>query len=268
MMSKTEPTPDANLAEQLQRLLQAIESSSRAILPSTDLDLLQSVVEAAATIFGAEAASIALVDEEKQELEFKVAFNKSAGHSVIGMRIPIHEGIAGHVAMTGQAMAVSNVEQDVRFDRDFAETTGYVPNSILATPLLKGEKVIGVMEVLDKISAASFGLRDMELLAIFAHQAAIAIDQSQLHAQIGEALARGLKQLAEADDSADSAESTDSELLVETFEAARGDTPPDLLELAALFNDIAALGPAERRAGIQVLEVLRQYRRRKASFVL
>lgn len=261
-MSNNEPSPDANLAEQLQRLLQAIEASSYAVLPSTDLDLLQSVVEAAATIFGAEAASIALVDEEKQELEFKVAYNKSVGHSVTGMRIPMHEGIAGHVAMTGQAMAVSNVEQDARFDRDFAETTGYVPKSILATPLLKGEKVIGVMEVLDKISGSSFGLRDMELLAIFAHQAAIAIDQSRLHAQIGEALARGLQRLAEEDDSAAAAE------LVATFEAARHDTPPDLLELATIFNDIASLGPAERRAAIQILDVFRQYRRRKASYVL
>jgi GAF domain-containing protein len=260
-MSDPEASADANLAEQLQRLLQAIEASSYAVLPSTDLDLLQSVVEAAATIFGAEAASIALVDEEEQELEFKVAFNKSAGHSVIGMRIPINEGIAGHVAMTGQAMAVSNVQQDARFDRDFAETTGYVPNSILATPLLKGDKVIGVMEVLDKISGSSFGLRDMELLAIFAHQAAIAIDQSRLHAQIGKALAQGLKQLAEADDTVDSDE------LVATFEAARHDTPPDLLELAAIFNDIAALGSAERRAAIQILEVFRQYRRRKASYL-
>jgi GAF domain-containing protein len=264
-MSETEPTPDAKLAEQLQRLLQAIEASSYAVLPSTDLDLLQSVVKAAATIFGAEAASIALVDEERQELEFRVAYNKSAGHSVIGMRIPIHEGIAGHVAMTGQAMAVSNVEQDARFDRDFAETTGYVPKSILATPLLKGEKVIGVMEVLDKISGSSFGLRDMELLAIFAHQAAIAIDQSRLHAQIGEALARGLQRLAEAPESGDSVDASE---LVATFEAARHDTPPDLLELATIFNDIAALGSAERRAAIQILDVFRQYRRRKASYTL
>ena len=261
-MSETDPPPDIDLAEQLQRLLQAIEAGSYAVLPSTDLDLLQSVVEAAATIFGAEAASIALVDEEKQELEFKVAYNKSAGHSVIGMRIPIHEGIAGHVAMTGQAMAVSNVEQDARFDRDFAETTGYVPKSILATPLLKGEKVIGVMEVLDKISGSSFGLRDMELLAIFAHQAAIAIDQSRLHAQIGEALARGLKQLAEAD------EASKSDDLVATIEVARHDTPPDLLELATIFNDIASLGSAERRAAIQILQVFREYRRRKASYTL
>ena len=66
-MSNSEPSPDANLAEQLQRLLQAIEASSYAVLPSTDLDLLQSVVEAAATIFGAEAASIALVDNEYED---------------------------------------------------------------------------------------------------------------------------------------------------------------------------------------------------------
>jgi hypothetical protein len=51
--------------------------------------------------------------------------------------------------------------------------------------------------------------------------------------------------------------------LVEIIDAAHRDTPADLLELANLFNDIAALGPAERRACIQVLEAFSQYRRRK-----
>jgi GAF domain-containing protein len=242
-------------------LLQAIEASSYAILPRSDLDLLESVVEAAARIFGAEAASIALVDEEAQELEFKVAYNKTRGTSVIGQRFPINQGIAGHVAMTGQAMAVSNVEQDARFNREFAESIGYIPNSIVATPLLLGEKVIGVMEVLDKIDATSFGLHDMELLALFARQAAIAISQAEQHEQIGLALAQGLRELVEAYSAGESVE------LVNLIEASRDGTPPDLLELAALFNDLAALGTAERRACIQVLQAFSQYRRRRSSYM-
>lgn len=260
-MNESDPSPAERMAEQIKRLVQAIEASSYAVLPTSDLDLLNSVVEAAARIFDAEAASIALIDEKEEELEFKVSFDRTAGHSVIGMRIPIDKGIAGQVAMTGQPMAVANVKQDRRFNRDFAESTGYVPSAILATPLLSGEKVIGVMEVLDKRGGESFDLQDMELLGIFAHQAAIAIDQSQLHTQIGEALAEGLKKLAE----------TDSEgkpyLLLDALDSSsQAETPPDLLELATLFNDIAALGPAERRACIQILEAFRQYRRSKPSY--
>jgi GAF domain-containing protein len=253
--------PDDELAEQLQRLLQAFEASGYAVLPRSDQALLESVVEAAARILNAKAASIALVDEQAQELEFRVAFDQSGGHSVIGMRFPINQGVAGQVAMTGQPMAVSNVQQDTHFNQEFAESTGYVPKAILAAPLLMGEKVIGVMEVLDKNTAPSFNLQDMELLTIFARQAAIAIDQAQLHHELGDALAQGLAQLAEAHTAGDSAQLTD------ILESAPQGTPADLLTLAALFSDIAALGSAERRACIQILEVFSQYRRRKSHFL-
>lgn len=257
-MNNPDTAPDEGLAKQLQRLLQAIEASGLAVLPRSDQALLESVVEAAARILNAKAASIALVDEQAQELEFRVSFDQSGGHSVIGMRFPINKGIAGHVAMTGQPMAVSNVQQDSRFNQDFAESTGYVPKAILAAPLLLGEKVIGIMEVLDKNNAPSFNLQDMELLTIFARQAAIAIDQSQLHNELGDALARGLAQLAQADGSAQ---------LTDILEAAPRGAPADLLELARLFSDIAALGSAERQACIQILEVFSQYRRRKSRYL-
>ena len=189
---------ETRLAEQLNRLILSIQASGRAVLPRTNDALLQSIVEAAARIFGAGAASIALLNEDKGTLEFKVAVG-SGSSSVIGMSIPMNKGIAGYVAMTGQPIAVSNVEQDERFAQDFAKNTGYLPRSILATPLLSNDRVIGVMEVLDKISASSFGLQDMELLGMFAQQAALAIDQSQNFDRLGEALVLGLKRLVTSD---------------------------------------------------------------------
>jgi GAF domain-containing protein len=159
--------------------------------------------------------------------------------------------------MTGQPIATSNVNQDARFDRDFAKSTGYVPNSILATPLRSGDRIIGVMEVLDKIDAASFGVQDMELMGMFAQQAALAIDQSQQIENIERALVLGLKRLVNADASQASTE------LVATLDASLDEDSriPDLLELADLFNELSALGEAERRACIQVLNIFAEYRR-------
>lgn len=254
---------DSRLAEQLQRLLEAIEASGRAILPSSNRDLLQSIVDAAARIFGAAAASMALVDEKRQELEFKVSYGVG-NEDVVGMRIPLDKGIAGYVAMTGQPIAISNVQQDTRFNQDFARSTGYVPRSILAMPLLWGDRVIGVMEVLDKINAPSFGMQDMELLGLFAQQAAIAIFQSQQYDAINAALVRGLKQLAVGDLSADSAE------ILHVLEADTGDDARtrDLLALADLFNSIGQLGEEERRACLQVLSAFGEYARAKSSYSL
>jgi GAF domain-containing protein len=252
---------DDKLAGQLQRLIQAIEASGRALLPGSNRSLLQSIVDAAARIFGAAAASIALVDEKQQVLEFMV----SAGignENVVGIRIPLDAGIAGFVVMTGQPIAISNVQQDARFNQEFAKSTGYVPRSILATPLVWGDRVLGVMEVLDKIDAPSFGMQDMELLGLFAHQAAIAIFQSQQIDGIGEALVRGLKQLATADPAAESAD------LVRALEDGSADEARahDVLALADVFNAVSELGEAERKTCLLILTAFGDYARAKSDF--
>ncbi|HEX8991338.1 MAG TPA: GAF domain-containing protein [Anaerolineales bacterium] len=255
-MDSERNTAEDKLAEQLKRLLLSIEASGQTVLSDPGDALLNSIAEAAARIFGAAAASILLVNEEQQVLEFKVA-SGPVGQSLVGTTYPLDKGIAGYVVTTGQPIATSHVSKDARFDREFAESTGYVPESILATPLLSGDRIIGVMEVLDKIHAASFGMQDMELLGMFARQAALAIDQAQQARKIEQALIQGLKRLASSDPSQDS-----SALLSVLEEASRDQgSMPDLLELARLFGEISELGEAERRACLQILGVFADYRR-------
>ena len=255
-MDSDQNNHEENLAAQLKRLLLSIEASGQTVLSNSSDALLYSIVEAAARIFGAGAASILLVNEAEQMLEFKVAYGP-VGKQLAGTKYPLDKGIAGYVVMTGQPIATSQVQQDARFDREFAESTGYVPESILATPLRSGDCIIGVMEVLDKINASSFGIQDMELLGMFARQAALAIDQSQQVAKIEEALILGLKQLASSDPSQESSEILS--VLEEGLHERGG--MPDLLELARLFGEVSELGEAERRACLQVLGVFAEYRR-------
>lgn len=252
-MAADNVSPENPLSRQLKQLLTAIDAGGHAVLPQSNDVLLKSIVETAARIFGAAAASILLVNEQEQLLEFKVATG-TANRDLVGMKFPLNQGIAGYVVMTGQPLAISNVRQDARFNQDFAKSTGYVPSSILATPLLAGERVIGVMEVLDKISATSFGMQDMELLAMFANQAAIAIDQSQRMENINDALVLGLKRLVMADGSPQP-----QELLVALEQGGERQTSADLLALADLFNEISGLGAAERKACIQILKVFAEY---------
>jgi GAF domain-containing protein len=247
---------EAKLSEQLKRLLVSIEASGQTVLLDSSEALLDSIVAAAAQIFGAGAASILLVNEAEQVLEFKVAWGP-VGKDLVGKKYPMDKGIAGYVVMTGQPIATSDVEADARFDREFAKSTGYVPRSILATPLLSGDRIIGVMEVLDKLNASSFGIQDMELLGMFARQAALAIDQAQRVAMVEEALILGLKRLAVSDVSQDSGE------LISVLEEGlheHGDLP-DLLELSRVFGEISVLGEAERRMCLEVLQSFANYRR-------
>ncbi len=244
------------LAAQLRRLLLSIEATGQTVLAGSSEALLDSIVEAAARIFGAGAASILLINEEEQVLEFKVAYGP-VGKNLVGTKYPLDKGIAGYVVMTGQPIATSHVSQDARWDREFAESTGYVPESILATPLLSGDRIIGVMEVLDKINAASFGMQDMELLGMFARQAALAIDQAEQIRKVEGALIMGLKRLASADLTQDSAQIL---FVIEEGLHERG-SMPDLLELARLFGEISELGESERRACMQILQAFAEYRR-------
>ncbi len=248
---------ESQLRSEFLALVQAMEAAGRAGLPLSNDALLQSIVEAAARIFQAAAASILLVDDATGELIF-VASTGAANRRLIGMRFPLDQGIAGYVAMSGQPIAISDVEHDPRFHRDFAQSTGYVPRSILAMPLTSGERVLGVMEVLDKLDAPAFGMQDMDLLALFANQAALAIEMSQGLERLGESLKMGMKRLAQGA-GVDPGGPLAALLSEEPDLAGRN----DLLELACLLNEFSRLGEEERKAGLKILEAFAGYAREK-----
>ncbi len=160
--------------------------------------LLGAIAEATVTLFDAEAASIALV-EPGGALRFRAA-SGARGAGVVGTTVPPGEGIAGFVVATGQPIAISNVQADQRFDRATAERTGYVPRSILAMPLVVEDRVLGVLEVLDRRGRDGFDLRDQSLAAVFAAQAAVAIEVTGVERDATRLVARTLRQLALGDD--------------------------------------------------------------------
>ena len=136
--------------------------------------LLRSVVEVARAIFGAKASSIFLFDEEADELVFAAVAGEDEQH-LVGRRIPSSAGIAGWVLSSRTPLVLDDVQKDPRFARDVAEGTGYVPQGMMAVPLLDDEEALGVLQVLDRPAQSRFSLQEMELLGLFANQAAIAL---------------------------------------------------------------------------------------------
>jgi GAF domain-containing protein len=141
-------------------------------------ELLQSIVEVARAIFGARASSVFLHDEESDELVFEAVAGEGAGE-LIGQRFPSSTGIAGWVLVTRQPLVVDELDKDPRFAREAAESTGFVPKGLMAVPLLHEDRALGVLEVLDRPQKAAFSLAEMELLGLFANEAAIALDLLQ-----------------------------------------------------------------------------------------
>ena len=150
--------------------------------------LLQSIVDVARAIFRAKASSILLLDEETDELVFEAAADE-ASEALIGKRFPSSTGIAGFVLVSRQPLVIEDVLTDPRFSRETAESTGFVPKGLMAVPLLHEERVLGVLEVLDRPQDTRFTLAEMELLGLFASQAAIALDLLQRARRAHEALA-------------------------------------------------------------------------------
>jgi len=137
--------------------------------------LLGAIVEVARSIFGARASSILLLDEETEELVFAAVVGEGE-KDLLGMRFPAGKGIAGWVLATRTPLVLEDVRKDPRFAGDIAEDTGYVPSGLMAAPLLHDEAALGVLEVLDRPERSLFSLQEMELLGLFANQAAIAVD--------------------------------------------------------------------------------------------
>lgn len=151
----------------------------RRVQGEVETRLLQSIVDATARLFDAEASSIALFERDPDRLEFRVAAG-AQGAGAIGLTVPPTKGIVGFVFSTGQALALSDVMSDPRFDKSAAQRTGYVPRSIAAVPLLDEAGPVGVLQVLDKRSSPTFSLQDMELLGVFAGQATVAINAARV----------------------------------------------------------------------------------------
>lgn len=191
----TESSSDAALTA----LVAAARRSSvgRRLQGDVETRLLQSIVDATARLFDAEASSIALFESDPDRLEFRVAAG-AKGAGAVGLAVPPTQGIVGYVYSTGQALALSDVADDPRFSRDAAEQTGYVPRSIAAVPLLDESTTLGVLQVLDKRGSPTFSLGDMELLGVFAHQATVAIGAARVQRDTSTLLRTALASLDES----------------------------------------------------------------------
>jgi GAF domain-containing protein len=145
---------------------------------STDLTqrrLLQSIVEMARSVFGAAAVSVFLVDRANGDLVFEAVAGEGEGH-LPGTRFPAGTGIAGWAVTCGQPLLIDDVSESPQFAREAAESTGYVPRSIVAAPLIQAGECIGVLEVLDRDSRRRCDLGDVESLGLLATEMAVVLE--------------------------------------------------------------------------------------------
>lgn len=158
-----------------------------AVRPSRTDELLPSLTETARRLFGAAACSLALQSEDDSELRYPIAAGEGA-EAVTGMRVSSSSGIVGWVVQSGQPIGVSDLASDPRFSRELAEQTGYVPQAMLAVPVKTPQRMLGVTSLLDRDTPRPDAERGMELLSLFADQAALALASIDRFSALGLAL--------------------------------------------------------------------------------
>lgn len=161
------------------RNLGNLNQMALSIHPETNiLRLLDQILQAALSSIQAEDGSLLLVDEETQELSF-VVVHGSVRTKLVGHRIPLGEGIAGWVAQYGEPVIVPNVQTDPRFSPSIDQAFKFKTRSLLCVPIIFMNRVLGVIQALNKNDYKEFVDGDLILLNVVAQLAAAAIARAE-----------------------------------------------------------------------------------------
>jgi signal transduction histidine kinase len=155
---------------------------ARDLASTLDLDiLLERIIRAAVDMTGAQAASILLYDDTSRQLYFQVATDMDQP-LMRGLVVPLEGSIAGWIVANRQPAHISNAQQDPRHFGKIEKVTHYATRSLLGVPLITKEKIIGVLEALNK-QGGEFTEMDETLLSVLGAQAAVAIENARLFQQ-------------------------------------------------------------------------------------
>ena len=169
--------------EVLQTLNEVVQAINSSLKPK---EILNTIMEKAADLIKAEGWSVLLTDAKTNELVFEAASGK-AGKKLLGMRLKIGQGVAGWVARYGKSLIVPDVAKDPRFYSGVDEKTKFTTKSVLCVPMRSRDRVIGVVEVVNKIGGDQFTQDDYEIFENVVAHLTIALEKAQMYRKMEEA---------------------------------------------------------------------------------
>lgn len=165
--------------------LAILNEIGRMVTSSLELDVvLAATMRGIREILQVEAGSVCLVDEETGELVFRRTLSPQHGW-ITGQTLAPGEGIVGHVVQTGQPRLVNDVGHDPHFLAHIDEATGLTARAILCVPLVFRERVIGAIEVINKLDG-EFTADDLDLLQTMAASVAVAVENANLYSELAD----------------------------------------------------------------------------------
>jgi len=173
----------SRLLEETERRAQQLSSLNvitRQLTSTLELQpLLKSILESAVNILNTEAGSLFLVDAQTDELIFQVTVGPVA-QNLAGQRLPSGTGFVGKAVNNRRPVIVNDVAATTTWNPAPDKQTGFITRTILAVPMEVKDRVIGVIEIINKKDGNPFTDDDQNLLSAFAGQAAVAIENARL----------------------------------------------------------------------------------------
>ncbi|MGC9317292.1 MAG: CHASE2 domain-containing protein [Armatimonadota bacterium] len=183
----------------LQSRLQAIAGIGRLVNSSLDQQqLLVEILRWAESEINAEACSLLLMEPDGEALRFEVALGDK-GHMLKDIRLRVGEGLAGLAAATREPIISDDVREDERWSRDVAYAIDYETESIACVPMVLRDRVLGVIEVINK-RGGRFGDYDIQLLQVIANQSALFLDNARLYQALAEKVDLANEELRQANE--------------------------------------------------------------------
>jgi putative methionine-R-sulfoxide reductase with GAF domain len=149
------------------RLLRSLQITGTLLISQDQAEAIESLLQESSFLLGAEASSLLLLDEESKELFFAAATGP-VSNEIKKVRLKSGEGLAGCVLMTGQPLAISDVSSDPRWKRDLP-SMDFAPKSMLVEPVTYGDRIIGIIQFINKTDGGNFTERDMAYAGKIAH---------------------------------------------------------------------------------------------------
>lgn len=183
----------------------ALLEVGRVVSSTLDLrELLTKIMSTATKVMRCETSTVYLVDEQTNELYFHiVSGDPNVGAKLQEIRLPMGTGLAGWCAQNNKPIIVPDTEKDPRFFKGADKKSGFVTRSMICVPMRLKDKVIGVLQVLNRTGTIPFNDHDLEMLENMANQAVSSIENARLYENIQKVYLATIEVLATAIDAKD-----------------------------------------------------------------
>lgn len=202
-------------------------------------------IESTSRVLNVAAASLLLLDEDTGELYFDVATGVKGGR-LKKVKLEKGKGIASYVAETGESLIIDDAQNDPRVFKDADKASGFVTKNIICTPVKSKDKIIGVLEGINK-NKGRFDDDDLKLINSLANYVAVAIENARLFEDLRNTFHTTAVALAETIELRDPYTGGHTQRVKDYsvmigHQMGLNEDEIESLKLAAIFHDIGKIG--------------------------